>query len=93
VVDLDSAMPEFTPDGKWERLRTQEKVVTSPLDNTWLSHSIVQPTKHEYTNAGYLYSPYQTRAVCTVLDRLRLTWLQILARLPITPLLYFCFLK
>jgi hypothetical protein len=61
-------------------------VVTSPLTNTGLSHSIVQPTKHEYTNPGYLYSPYQTRGDCIVLDMLGLAWLQILARLELARL-------
>jgi hypothetical protein len=74
----------------WKEERKKRQVVTSPLAKTWLSHSIVQPTKHHHTNSVYLYSPYQTRAVCTVLDNLRLAWLQILAmlelaRLPNTP--------
>jgi hypothetical protein len=56
-------------------------VVTSPLANTGLFYHNVQPTKHEHTNPGYLYSPYQTRGICIVLDMLRLAWLQILARL------------
>jgi hypothetical protein len=54
----------------WKEERKKRWVVTSPLANTGLSHSIVQPTKHHHTNPVYLYSPYQTRAVCTVLDRL-----------------------
>jgi hypothetical protein len=47
-------------------------VVTSPIVNTRFSYHNVQPTKHEHTNPGYLYSLYQTRAVCIVLDMLRL---------------------
>jgi hypothetical protein len=70
----------------WKEERKKRWVVTSPLANTGLSHSIVQPTKHHHTNPVYLYSPYQTRAVCTVLDRLRLAWLQILARLELARL-------
>jgi hypothetical protein len=61
-------------------------VVTSPLVNTGFSYHNVQPTKYEHTNPGYLYSLYQTRAVCIVLDMLRLAWLQILARLELATL-------
>jgi hypothetical protein len=71
----------------------REERVTSPLANTGLSHSIVQSTKHEHTNSGYLYSTYRTRAVCTILDMLGLAWLESearleLAKLPITPIVF-----
>jgi hypothetical protein len=68
-----------------------EERVTSPLANTGLSHFFMQSTKHEHTNSGYLYSTYQTRAICTILDMLGLAWLESeakleLPRLSITPI-------
>jgi hypothetical protein len=56
-------------------------LVTSPLANTGSSYHSMQPTKHEHTNSGYLYSPYQTRVVCIDLARFSLACLRILARL------------